>query len=122
MAKPQFPDVLPQAILCDDVSDIPGTLSPTSPGVFLPAEFFTAVGLTDLTKLSNPETVILSVLLAAYDWYQTDTTEEPGLEFDVRRVAYDTDRNGQPAFSFSYGVTAYKTTTPPVLDPDDLIA
>jgi hypothetical protein len=121
MAKPTYTDILPNAILCDDVTDIPSTLSTASPGVFLPAAFFTNAGLTDLTKLSNPEVVILSVLQAAYEWYQTDTTEEPGLEFDAKRVAYDSDRNGSTAFSFSFGVTAYKATPIPVLDPDDLL-
>lgn len=117
MAKPTYAQILPSAIIVDDVADIPNTVSSTAPGVFLPWEFFTAAGMNDTDSLSDPESVITAIIKNMYDFYRNDGTENPGIEVDEVRTTV-TQRDNQPKYTFQYGLSVFQAFNAPTLDPD----
>lgn len=117
MAKPTYNDMLPNVQVIEDVNAITATVSPTAPGVFIPWDFFNAVGMSNPVSLDNPEALLAAVLLAAEPWYRADTTEQPNIEFDQSRPTI-ISRNGENKLAYQMGVTLYQDFTLPTIDPD----
>lgn len=119
MAKPTYNQILPNAIIVDDPSDLPNTVSPTSPGVFLPWEFFEAAGTDDPATLTDPESVITSVIKNMYAFYRNDGTENPAIEVDEVRTTI-TQRDNVDKFTWQYGLSIFQDFNAPTLDPDTI--
>lgn len=117
MAKPTFADILPGVEVVEDVADIAATVSPTSPGVFIPWTLFSAQGVDNLESLDNPEAVLTAIIMAAKNFYRTDTTEQPNIEYDEPRPTI-ISRNNENKLAYQYGITFYQDFAMPNLDPD----
>lgn len=120
MALPTYNDLIPGAVVVDELADLPTTVVTTEPALIIPWSFFLAQGLDVPANLLDPEKMMTCLLKSMQTWYASDNTEQPALEFDPIRISRTDNRNGNPADSFAFGITVYQSTSRATLDPDSI--